>query len=94
MKRLKKNLLGLLELSEENNNFYFRKYTPDAIFFGGQLGEQVRDFIEGYLDGKEYMHYQSEERRNEDTLVKLINSEQLERLVVKNPDVKQCVIEI
>ena len=34
VKRLKKNLLGLLELSEENNNFYYRKYSPDFIFFG------------------------------------------------------------
>ena len=87
-------MLGLLDLSIENNNFYFRKYRPDLIFFGDQFGEQAQYFIERYLDGKEKMHYQSEERTAEHSKVTVINSDQLENLVVKNPNIKQCVIEV
>ena len=64
------------------------------IFFGDSFGEQAQYFIERWLDGKEHMHYQSEERKAENSKVIRINSQQLEKDVVKNPDVKQCVIEV
>ena len=78
VKRLKRNLLGLLEPSVESNNFYFRKYRPEVIFFGDSFGEQAQHFIERWLDGKEYMHYQSEERKAENSKVIRINSHELE----------------
>ena len=72
-KMLKKssNLLGMLAADPELNNFYYRKYRPDYLWYGEALSEQFSTFLESYIDGSSLKaDFRSEERRFESTLVK------------------------
>ena len=64
------NLLGLLDACAELNNFYYRKYRPDYLWYGETFEEQCQTFIESYFDGTLKMNFRTEEREFEDSLVK------------------------
>ena len=85
------NLLGMLDADPEINNFYFRKYRPEYLWYGDAFGEKCHEFLESYFDGKAKMDYRTEERKGENTRVKTITSNSFEEHVMGT---SQCVVEI
>lgn len=79
------------ELTLQRNNFYFHKYR-EIIFFNN-IKKNLNKLIDKFLDGEIQHFYQSQKLRQE-TRVKKIASSNFEQLVVKNPNVKQCIVEV
>lgn len=57
----------MLDASPELNNFYFRKYRPEYIWYGEQTDEQCQFFLDSYFEGTAKMNFRSEERKHEQT---------------------------
>ena len=94
------NLLGLLEASQELNNFYYRKHRPDYIWYGEAFEEQFRTFVESYFDGTTRMNFATQERKYENSLVKHIVSDDFLAKVVHQEHsqnltpIKHAIVEV
>ena len=88
----KGNLLALLDPSPDLNNFYFRKYRPDYVWYGEQFEEQCAVFAESYFDGKAKINFRSDERKHENTKVIEVSSAEFPEKVLKISG--KCVLEI
>ena len=77
---------------KDSEDFYVKKYQ-NFIFNISQPQKELNEIIEKFMDDKLSMHYVTEDREQE-TKVKWLNSEIFEQEIIKNPEVKQCVIEI
>lgn len=90
-KAVKSNIGELNELSVEKNNFYLHKYR-EIIFFNN-IPKNLNKMIDSYLDGEAQHFYQSQNMRQK-TRVKKIVGDEFEVKVLKDPSVKQCIVEV
>jgi hypothetical protein len=89
--KLPANVLLHSSTQSRSRNFYFHKYR-ELIFFN-RIPEDLNKLVEKFLDG-EVHHFYLSERMSQATLVKKICAATFEKEIVKNPKVKQCIIEV
>ena len=71
---------------------YFKKYQQ-FVFNIAQPAEELKKFVEGFLDEK-LNHYYVTEDRVQTSFVKTVNADNFESEVIKNKQFETCVIEI
>lgn len=87
------NALKDAQKDEDDPSQYYVKKYQGFIFNISSPGKELNEFIEKFLDDK-LMHYSNSDEREQPSRVKWINSETFQSDVLKNSEVKQCVIEI
>lgn len=87
----KKKSLKKDEFTSETNDFYFHKYR-EIIFFN-DIQKCLNKLIDKFLDGDVHHFYQSE-KMHQDTRVRKLCAATFDDLIVRNPLVEQCIIEV